>query len=167
MDAPRSLALPAVLATGLGLGLFAVIVTRRRAEAAPAERPPYFLYTVQPGDTFSGLALKFFGDAAKWPLLSKGEALTAKAPTLQAGAKLRVPCVWVQVEKGENLAAIAKRILGNAGRFGRIAAANKQALPDPNKIGVGQWLAVPQAEEAQDKAPVVEDPRPPRDDPQG
>ena len=103
MDAPRSLALPAVLATGLGLGLFAVIVTRRRAEAAPAERPPYFLYTVQPGDTFSGLALKFFGDAAKWPLLSKGEALTAKAPTLQA-----VPPQFVDNRLFDN--AIAVRV---------------------------------------------------------
>lgn len=116
----------------------------KRRDATPGAESPHFVYLVQKGDTLSALALKFFGDAKQWTALrdEQGQSLDDKKPLLE-GAKLRVPCAFTTVQKGESLAGVAKRTLGDAGRWRRIWEANKKAVPDPNKLGVGQRLAVP------------------------
>jgi LysM repeat protein len=130
------------------------IAAAARRKTAPGTEPPYFVYTAQEGDTLSALALKLFGDAAKWPALYDGlekptggkgmlEWEGKGTPPLLVGARIHVPCQWTTVEKGESLATVAKRTLGDAGRWRRIYEANRKALPDPDKIGVGQRLAVP------------------------
>lgn len=125
----------ALLAAAVILGGGAAALAAKRKK----DEEPFFLYTVQPGDTLSALALRFFGDAAKWPTLSDKE-------TVAAGTTLRVPCLWVAVRPGDTLAKIAAENLGDAGRWRRIYEANRRALPDPNRLNVGQRLAVPMAE---------------------
>lgn len=125
----------------------AVLVVGGVAVARPKQHSdPFFVYVVQEGDTLSALALKFFGDAQRWPVLHMA---MPKLPddaqqALPVGAKIHVPCTWTIVEKNESLAAVAKRTLGDAGRWRRLYEANRSAIgPDPNKVGAGQRLAVP------------------------
>jgi nucleoid-associated protein YgaU len=47
------------------------------------------------------------------------------------------------VKAGDSLSAIAKEILGDANRWKEIWEANKEAVPDPNVIRVGQELLIP------------------------
>lgn len=126
----------------LGVAGYAAASKGKPSGTSPEE--PFFLYTMQSGDTLSALALKFFGDGEKWPALLDGTPPEDfRVETLPPGTLLRVPCLWTKVEKGESLAAVAKRTLGDAGRWRRIYEANRKALPDPNKLAVGQRLAVP------------------------
>jgi uncharacterized protein YvpB/LysM repeat protein len=56
-------------------------------------------YTVRPGDTWSGLAGKFYGDQSRYPEILAFNNLSAGAP-LYAGLKLRIP---VRQETGEGV----------------------------------------------------------------
>ena len=70
-----------------------------RAAAHPAEpeappRPPLPAdYTVQPGDTLSAIALKFYGNAALWPEIFKAnKRVIGKDPgKIFVGQKLHIP----------------------------------------------------------------------------
>ncbi len=132
------------LLVGLGLGAIGGIAAAARRKKEEVPEGPFFLYRVQAGDTLSALALTFFGDAALVPLLTLwNNDVQRSVDALPAGGVLRIPCERVTVQKGETLATIAARVLGDAGRWRRIYAANKAALPDPNKLAVGQRLVVP------------------------
>ena len=47
------------------------------------------------------------------------------------------------VKAGDSLSAIAKQVLGDANRWKEIWEANKEVVPDPNVIRVGQELLIP------------------------
>lgn len=47
------------------------------------------------------------------------------------------------VAKGETLAGIARKYYGNASQWPKIAEANKDTLPDPTKLKLGQVLKIP------------------------
>ena len=47
------------------------------------------------------------------------------------------------VKAGDSLSAIAKEVLGDANRWKEIWEANKEAVPNPNAISVGQELLIP------------------------
>lgn len=131
-------------ALALLFGAGAALAAGRRRLPAGSE-PPWFAYKVAKGDTLSGLALRFFGDAAKWPVIAEvnpqlGLPL-ADSRSLQVGAELRVPCVWYTVKAGDSLSAIAAAVISPGAGWRRVAAANPQV--DPNKLQVGQRLAVP------------------------
>ena len=145
-----------ITSLALASGLLLAVGGLARARRSAPDANPYFAYTVQEGDTLSDLAKKFFGDGEKWPVLLDAMPAKPQDPhkALPIGAVIQVPCIWVTVQKGDSLAKIAKRVLGDAGRYGRIVAANKKALPDPNKLAVGQKLAVPK-EAVPKEAPAV------------
>lgn len=165
----KSSTLIGVVVGGAVLGAAGIAVAKTRkdkgdeskaGDKAPDE--PFFSYTMQPGDTLSELALKFFGDAKKWPVIAEqNAALLASDEKVPAGAKLRIPCQWVKVQKGETLAAIAKRVLGDGRLWRRIMEANRNAsstrLADPNKLAVGQKLAVPKEGAAVTNTPPVKE----------
>jgi len=135
--------LGAVLGAGLLGGGIAYAAKRK-----PEDEAPYFVYVVQPGDTLGELALKFLGDAGKSSYLYVAlENMPDSDKQVPVGAKIRVPCVWVTVQKGDTLASIAERVLGDGKRWRRILEANRNAsstrLADPDKLAVGQRLAVP------------------------
>ncbi len=48
-----------------------------------------------------------------------------------------------EVKPGDTLSKIAKALLGDANRYPEIFKANSDQLSDPNKIGVGQKLKIP------------------------
>ena len=130
------------------VGLFiggAVAVAGGLALAAPRQRPPFFEYLTQEGDTLSALALRFFGDGQQWPALVEAnqDRLPEKTDKVLVGIKLRMPCLWVTVKKGDTLGKIAAEALGDDDRWRRIWEANRKLLPDPDKLEIGRELAVP------------------------
>ncbi|MBU3665239.1 MAG: LysM peptidoglycan-binding domain-containing protein [Chthoniobacterales bacterium] len=47
------------------------------------------------------------------------------------------------VQKGETLAAIARKYYGSTGQWPKIAEANKDVFPDPTKLKPGMVLRIP------------------------
>ncbi len=50
---------------------------------------------------------------------------------------------FYEIVSGDTLGAIAKKFYGNASLYTRIHAANKELIPDPNKIYPGQKIKIP------------------------
>lgn len=48
-----------------------------------------------------------------------------------------------EIKKGDTLGAIAKRVYGKASLYTRIHEANKELIPDPDKIYPGQKIKIP------------------------
>ena len=48
-----------------------------------------------------------------------------------------------EIVSGDTLGAIAKRFYGKASLYTRIHEANKELIPDPNKIYPGQKIKIP------------------------
>ncbi len=51
---------------------------------------------------------------------------------------------YYEIVSGDTLGAIAKRFYGDASKYIRIHEANKELIPDPNKIYPGQKIKIPQ-----------------------
>jgi len=62
---------------------------------------------------------------------------------LTVDASLPVPQKTYQVVAGDTLSKIAKHFYGDATKYMKIFEANKDQLKDPDKIGVGQTLRIP------------------------
>jgi nucleoid-associated protein YgaU len=62
---------------------------------------------------------------------------------LSIDPSLPVPPTIYQVAAGDTLSKIAKHFYGDANAYMKIFEANKDQLKDPNKIGVGQKLRIP------------------------
>lgn len=67
---------------------------------------------------------------------SVDDQITVTGPITQAAR-------FVEVEKGDTLSAISKRVYGDANKYNKIFEANKPMLKDPNKIYPGQVLRIP------------------------
>lgn len=50
---------------------------------------------------------------------------------------------YYEIVSGDTLGKIAKRFYGSASQYTRIHAANKELIPDPNKIYPGQKIKIP------------------------
>ena len=50
---------------------------------------------------------------------------------------------YYEIVSGDTLGGIAKRFYGNASQYTRIHEANKELIPDPNKIYPGQKIKIP------------------------
>jgi len=109
------------------------------------------IYVVLSGDNPSKIALKFTGNANRWPELvaanspPKKKASNGNFATLNAGEKLKLPASWPQVGSptapstpiaptpstgtytvlsGDNPSKIAQKFTGNANRWPELVAAN-------------------------------------------
>lgn len=69
-------------------------------------------------------------------MASVDDQITVTGPIAQAAR-------FVEVEKGDTLSAISKRVYGDANKYQKIFEANKPMLKDPNKIYPGQVLRIP------------------------
>jgi nucleoid-associated protein YgaU len=109
-------------------------------------------YTVQPGDTLSGIAQQQLGKASRWPeifvlnrsiiqhpdRISPGQVLTLPGDTpMQPPARLYL------VRRGDTLSGIAQRELGDASRWPEIFARNREVISDPDRIVPDQALILP------------------------
>lgn len=166
---------------------FAHVVEQHGAQEAKIQRKSSSAtkttYTVKKGDTLSGIASKFYGDASQWQKIATANGI--KNPNaLQIGQVLVIPGVTgstpsappsgnteskpapqaatYTVKKGDTLSGIAAKLLGDASKWTLIAQAN--GIKDPSKLQVGQVLKIPGAPGQSPPAPVAppaEQPKPP------
>ena len=113
-------------------------------------------YTVQQGDTLSGIALRFYGDGseASWRrIYHENLQVIGNDPNqLRPGEVLFIPGVQVQpgtnyiVQQGDTLSGIALRFYGDGSEasWRKIYNANVQAIGnDPNQLRPGEVLFIP------------------------
>ncbi len=126
-------------------------------------------YTIQSGDTFSSIALHFYGDESKWTAIAKANPLVdptrlkvgkvIKIPDLSASQKERTAEIeqlqkevnqpdakegkFIYVEPGDNLTTISRRIYGKSSLWRTIYEANSDQLPSPDDLEVGMKLRIP------------------------
>ena len=67
------------------------------------------------------------------------DGLTYPEPKEEEKEKFEV----YEIVSGDTLGGIAKRYYGKASLYTRIHAANKELIPDPNKIYPGQKIKIP------------------------
>ena len=67
------------------------------------------------------------------------DELAFPAPVVEEKEKVE----YYEIVSGDTLGAIAKRFYGNASKYTRIHEANKELIPDPNKIYPGQKIKIP------------------------
>ena len=65
---------------------------KAQPDATAAEPAADQTYTVQAGDTLSGIAKKFLGDAGRWPEIFEANKDTIKDPNLiRVGQEIKLP----------------------------------------------------------------------------
>lgn len=110
-------------------------------------------HTVRPGETLSGIALKFYGMSSLWTEIAAANGV--KDPSaLRSGQKLIIPnpgqavkapkqpvAITHVMKAGETLTKIALQHYGDAGRWPEIARAN--GIKDTRNIAIGTKLKVP------------------------
>jgi S-formylglutathione hydrolase FrmB len=98
-------------------------------------------HTVVAGDTLTGLALRFYGDAELYRLIAAASGVADPA-VIDIGQRLIFPdFTRYTVASGDTLPALATRFYGDASLFRPIAAAS--GVSAAAAIGVGQPLIVP------------------------
>ena len=132
-----------------------------KADPKPAAGPTY---TIQPGDSLSLIAGRTLGDIGRWReiydlnrdqlpnpdvihpgqvLKLPGGANTAAPAPAPAPKPAPTPAATYTVQSGDSLSAIAGRTLGNMDRWREIYDLNRDQIPNPNVIQVGQVLKLP------------------------
>ncbi len=102
--------------------------------------PDFTRYTVVAGDTLSGLALRFYGDAELHRLIASASGI-ADAAVIHVGQRLIIPDITTHtVVAGDTLSALASRFYGDASLYPLIATVND--IANPNVIDVGQELVI-------------------------
>jgi S-formylglutathione hydrolase FrmB len=97
-------------------------------------------HTVVAGDTLSGLALRFYGDAELYRLIAAASGIADPAD-IDVGQRLIIPEITrYRVAAGDTLSALALRFYGDASFYPLIAAVN--AVANPNVLDVGRVLVV-------------------------
>jgi nucleoid-associated protein YgaU len=121
------------------------------AERTEAAQP--LTYTVQPGDTLSGIAEAKLGDADRWPqIFVLNRDIIRDFNRIFAGQVFKlpkrrpvgpIPKLYV-VRDGDTLFDIAADKLHDGNRWPEIWALNLTIIPNPNRIRAGQILVLPQ-----------------------
>jgi S-formylglutathione hydrolase FrmB/LysM repeat protein len=102
--------------------------------------PDFTRYTVVGGDTLSGLASRFYGDAELDRLIA-GASGIAESSTLNAGQRLIIPDITkYTIKPGDTLASLALRFYGDASFYPLIATVNN--IPNPAVINPGHVLVI-------------------------
>lgn len=107
-------------------------------------------YTVQPGDSLSGIAAAHGTDWQTLYQLNRG--LISDPDVIQAGWVLALPggsapapapqVEWYEVQSGDNLSSIAQD-KGVAGGWNAIYQANRDIIADPDVVHVGWKIRIP------------------------
>ena len=132
-------------------GRFELADLLRFAGVLPDATPPQ-TYTVQPGDTLSGIAQEQLGDAGRWPeifVLNRGSIrdpdriFPGQILILPSGPPMQPPPRIYIVQPSDTLSAIARDELGDADRWPEIFALNGDVISNPDRITPGQVLVLP------------------------
>ena len=123
-----------------------------------AQATPGSNYTVQQGDTLSGIAEQAYGDGNQWEVISNanhvpdpnliypGQVLYIPVLSSTHTSASPTPGSNYTVQQGDTLSSIAQRAYGDGNQWQRIYdyPPNKQVIgPDPNLIRPGEVLYIP------------------------
>jgi len=118
------------------------------------------MYTVQAGDTLETIAAMVYGNRYKWSqLVAANQEKLGKPPyVLLVGMKLRVPPPesatpenraallnsdgTYTVQSGDSLGSIARKLYGASSKWSTLYELNRDRLPTPGALQVGQKLLV-------------------------
>jgi nucleoid-associated protein YgaU len=109
-------------------------------------------YTVQRGDTLSGIAAEQLGDADRWPeIFALNRDIIDDPNKIRPGQELTLPDETPSgppprvytVRSGDTLSSIARKQLGDAERWPEIFELNGDVISDPDEIFPGQVLLIP------------------------
>jgi N-acetylmuramoyl-L-alanine amidase len=133
------------------LSLLAVIVAGRPAAAQAPALPATI--TVQPGDTLSGIAVRYYGSAGAAATIAAANGLTDPDRLLH-GSRIALPASQplagapvapaerrITVEAGDTLGSIARRTYGSEAYAPALAAAN--GITSPDLIRSGSVITLP------------------------
>ncbi len=137
------------------------------ADPAPASPGPSTddpqgpAYVVVAGDDLWTVSERLLGEGSRWRELAEANPELLGDPTreLAAGTRLLLPASSavapreVVVRRGDTLSGLALEHLGAAGRWPRIAKANRHLISDPDHIEIGWRLRLPDTTAA--PGPVV------------
>ncbi|GAA4936607.1 LysM peptidoglycan-binding domain-containing protein [Actinoplanes utahensis] len=124
----------------------------RLAKVLPGAQALPRTYTVQRGDTLSGIAGARLGNQARWPEIFVLNRATIPNPNrIFPGQVLLLPPEQptgpiprlYTVVRGDNLTRIAREQLGDGDRWREIFNLNRDVIADPDRIIVGQVLVLP------------------------
>ena len=119
-----------------------------------AQATPGSNYTVQQGDTLSGIAQQAYGDGNQWQVIANANHIP-DPNLIQTGQVLFIPELSsasptpgsnYTVQQGDTLSGIAQKAYGDGNQWQRIYdyPHNKQVIgPDPNHIHPGEVLYIP------------------------
>ena len=122
---------------------------------APSDLPDMMFYPWQQGDTFAGLAQRYYGSKDKVARLTKANEGRSEA-SLVAGDLLWVPINestkaeavsdgrTYLVKKGDVLSSISQHFYGTAKKWPKILDANRDVLASPEKLKPGMTLRIPE-----------------------
>lgn len=118
------------------------------------------IYIVQPGDTLESIAAKVYGDRYTWSRIVQAnqEQLGAPPHLLSVGMQLHTPSQdrrkqeeepiplnedgTYTVQSGDTLGTIAQKVLGSSRKWETIYQLNRDQLPTPSSLQVGQHLQI-------------------------
>lgn len=111
-------------------------------------------YVVRRGDTLSKIAKRHLGSAKRWPeLYSANKGAVRNPHWIQVGQTLTIPGAQVAahntnsktyvVRRGDTLSTIAAHQMGDASRWDKIFAANREAIRNPHVIYPGMRIVLP------------------------
>ena len=125
---------------------------------SPSLSDEFMIYTWQEGDTFAGVAERYFGSRLQVNrLLRNNEGLEDRQ--LRAGDQILIPAhasgeaagtavasgaTTYEVQSGDVLGTISMSVYGTSKSWRKIYDANRDVLADPNRLVVGQVLRIPE-----------------------
>lgn len=115
------------------------------------------VYTVEPGDTLSKIAVRYYGNASLWrKIFEDNRDVIANPNRVRAGMRIRLYLADVTAEagvpdatgtytvrRGDSLWKIARAMYGQGWQWRRIYDANRSAIPETLMLRVGQILVIP------------------------
>ncbi|MBX3389469.1 MAG: LysM peptidoglycan-binding domain-containing protein [Phycisphaeraceae bacterium] len=139
-----------------------------RPESGGVVAPEFLDYTVQPGDTFASIALRYFGSRNKADVIANANPLVD--PTrIKAGRILRIPRDPANIQgkptprsptiseeiptatrthtvvRGDTLTGISQKYYGTIRQIDFILKANREVLSRADELRPGQVLKIPPA----------------------
>ena len=104
------------------------------------------VYTIGPDDTLFGIARRLYGSGTLWrPLWRVNQEDVPNPHRIRIGNQLLVPRLYV-VEPGDTLRRISTGAYGTPDRWMWIWGVNREVVPNPNLIRVGQQLLIPEGD---------------------
>ncbi|MCP5021429.1 MAG: LysM peptidoglycan-binding domain-containing protein [bacterium] len=109
--------------------------------------PAYKTFTCRKGDTFKGLAIRFYGDKRHEQFLRRNNESVRR---LKAGQVVMMPCVneaplgnSYTVCEGDSLWKISKKQYKKGYRWKEIYDANRHVMKSPDDLSLGMELIIP------------------------